>query len=88
MRVSVKQSFNWMDRVRKKMTYQAEFPETVKCCCCKKETVLMMLIDDDEGLICHYRPKIVTGVWPHDCLAIALYLCTDCGEITALWNQG
>lgn len=86
MRVSVKQSYKWMDRVRKEMTYQAEFPETVKCIKCKKDTVLMMLIDDDEGLILGYRPKDVR-VWPHDCTAIALYLCTDCGEITTLWNQ-
>ena len=25
--------------------------------------------------------------WPHDCIALANYLCPSCGMITTIWNQ-
>ena len=50
----------------------------------------LMVINDDEGLISGQREFVVEEgeIWPHDCLAITLYRCPICGEITALWNQG
>jgi hypothetical protein len=26
--------------------------------------------------------------WVHDCVAVAVYFCTKCGETTAIMNQG
>ncbi len=87
MRILTKRTYNFMDRARKETTYQTEFPATVPCNHCKtKEAPLMALMDDDEGLICHNRPENVK-IWPHDCMAVALYMCPECGEITTLWNQ-
>ena len=87
MKIVVKQSYDYMRKMTKEMTYQREFDEELACPKCSNPTKLMMLIDDDEGLVTKYRPKNVK-IWPHDCLAIALYLCTECGELVAKWNQG
>ena len=85
MRIITKQ---WlMAEMAREMTWQDPFDTTLKCSKCGKKAKLMMLIDDDEGIVCDERPNDVK-IWPHDCLAIALYLCTECGELTAVWNQG
>ena len=70
------------------MTYQAPFEIGLVCPDCKGEARLIALVEDDEGLVCKQdRPKGVK-VWPHDAMAIALYLCTSCGKMIAKWNQG
>jgi len=71
----------------KDFTYQAPFPITVKCRKCKNPARLIMLVDDDIGELVAQRPRNVK-VWPHDCSAIAIYLCTNCGSMRATWNQG
>jgi len=86
MKIITRQFYNYMDKMSKEMTYQEPFPTSTKCPKCKKLTKLLMLIDDDEGLLSHQRPKNVE-IWPHDCTAIALYLCTNCGEMGVEWNQ-
>ena len=87
MQVVIKQAYNWMDRARENMTYQEAFPESARCIRCKKGAKLMMVIDDDEGMIAHCKPRDHEGIWPHDCMAMALYICRKCGEITIKWNQ-
>jgi len=76
-----------LDKKRKTMTYQAEFPETEKCNKCGRVMPLMVLIMDEKGKIKDERPESVK-VWPHDCVALAVYLCTEDGEAKVQWNQG
>ena len=88
MKIAFRQEHGFIYRALQLDTYQMPFPETTPCVHCKKEGARpLMVIDDDEGLIPGQRPP-EDGIWPHDCSAIALYLCPDCGEITAKWNQG
>ena len=68
------------------MTYQAPFPASVECLNCKTGMRLMVLIDDAAGMISRERPEAVK-IWPHDVVAVAVYLCTGCGEAKADWNQ-
>lgn len=67
-------------------SYQQQLELTCLCRKCKEQARLIMLIDDDEGLLASQRPEGVK-IWPHDCTAIALYLCTQCGSMRAKWNQ-
>jgi len=77
-----------MDRARKEYTYQVEFPASVTCSFCSGKAKLIALVEDDEGYIMHERPKGYKGIWPHDSMAMANYMCGKCGEITTEWNQG
>lgn len=71
------------------LTYQEPFPPVMECrrVSCRGKAYLIMLIDDDEGLIRAKRPS-KAEIWPHDCTAIALYICAECGDMIADWNQG
>ena len=73
--------------LEKRVTYQQAVPSTVKCRKCKEDAMLMVQVHDNEQLIRDQRPKGVR-VWPHDALVIHIYLCTNCGSMRAMWNQG
>lgn len=72
---------------RSKITYQSPFPETKKCRKCKVNAPLVFLYNDENKDICQARPA-KAKIWPHDSMAIALYLCPECGNILSDWNQG
>ena len=91
MKIVTRQEHGFVNKARIEETWQAPFPGTVPCGSCKEFLAMpLMVINDDEGLISGQREFVVEEgeIWPHDCLAITLYLCPKCGEITALWNQG
>ncbi|KKN16913.1 hypothetical protein LCGC14_0971180 [marine sediment metagenome] len=88
MKTFTKQRYGLMERARKEYTYQAEFPPTVDCSFCPGTAKLMCLVDDDEGHIEYARPRGYKGIWPHDQMAMANYMCAKCGEISTEWNQG
>jgi len=92
VRIAFRQEHGFIRRALSDETWQAPFPQTVECGMCHEDTALpILVINDEEGFISQERvfvPGLEEGIWPHDCLAIALYLCPKCGEITALWNQG
>ena len=69
------------------ITYQHEVPQTVKCRKCKEEARIIILVHDDDGELVNQRPENVS-VWPHDSSVIYVYLCTNCGSMRAMWNQG
>lgn len=73
--------------LEKRFTYQQEILPTLKCRKCKAEAMLMVQVHDNEQLIRDQRPEGVR-VWPHDALVIHIYLCTNCGSMRAIWNQG
>lgn len=85
MKVVIEQSE--MEEAAKELTYQAPFPLKKQCRKCKESMTLMMLIDDNDWEILKQRPE-KAKVWPHDCTAVAVYLCTNCGSMRASWNQG
>lgn len=87
MKVVIRQEHKWVNRALKSNTYQQPFPQATPCAYCKVEARPLMVVDDDEGLIQGQGLFITSGIWPHDCMAIALYFCPKCGEITAIWNQ-
>ena len=80
-------------------TWQEDFPKTTQCCRCGGEARIGFVAH--EGMDEHDRPvwprkhvQFVTdlhkedgGLWPHDCVAVAVYFCRDCLETTALYNQ-
>lgn len=72
----------------KEMTYQEPFAMVVKCRGCQKPAHIILVVNDGQKLVADARPEGVQ-IWPHDSVAVAVYLCTDgCGEMTAEWNQG
>ena len=78
------------DSVRE--TWQTPFDEKIKCDDCGKEArIAFVAIEDGKDwqntdFIANYREK-TDVVWPHDCAAFAVYICTSCGEAHVLWNQ-
>jgi hypothetical protein len=79
-----------------KKTWQWEFAETTKCCRCGGNA--MHAFTAHEGLDAEDRKgKFVYNLkrnlgkgnlWPHDCIAMAIYLCRNCLHATAIYNQG
>jgi len=74
-------------------TFQAPFPETTKCVHCGGEARVAFVghetgAPEDGEAVCDLRPNGGKGdYWPHDACAVAVYLCRDCLEPTALFNQ-
>lgn len=87
MKTVTKQKYGYMDKMAEEMTYQSAFPTSVKCAMCGGSARLVILLDDDEGQVEAQRPRDYKGIWPHDCMAVANYMCGKCGEITTDWNQ-
>ena len=72
-------------------TYQEAFPKTVKCHKCKKLAKVMFVgIEDiEKKYICnlHKTTGRKGGLWLHDSMSCAVYLCPNCFEGTVLINQ-
>lgn len=82
-------------------SWQAKFQETTKCCHCKGEAMIAFVAHegmdkDDSPVFPRNHTQFVVdlhqnegkgGYWPHDCIAVAVYLCKDCLNPTALYNQ-
>jgi len=77
-------------------TWQVEFPETTECCRCGGEARIGFVahegMDDDDRKVEHvcrmHQNEGKGGFWLHDCCAVAVYLCKECLEPTAICNQG
>ena len=63
------------------ITYQQYWEDPVSCKYCGKPSKLILVIDDAHGELCKAFPEIY-----HDSIAIALYACKECTNITALYN--
>ena len=77
-------------------SWQVEFPATVKCSKkgCKGEARIAFVAyegmsdDDKKEFVCHlHLNEGEGGYWPHDAIAVAVYLCRKCLGATALFNQ-
>ena len=79
----------------KKLTFQKDWKKKVDCANCKESKAEFVHAFREEGnaehvnqnLICEMHKNTLGHFWPHDCIAVGLYLCRQCGKITALWNQ-
>ena len=85
----------------RKISWQEEFPKTVKCCQknCKGEARLGFVAHEGfdslenpknkKTYVCqvHKSTGKKGGLWLHDCCVVAVYFCEDCLEPTAIYNQ-
>ena len=86
MPIEVYADYNNIVQVATEHTYQGDFELNTQCIYCKQSAILIIVLDDTEKELANQRP-LKAKIWPHDSVAIALYLCDGCGEITAVWNQ-
>lgn len=81
----------YIGRGKNTITEQVDWPESIKCSRCKGVADLMMVVHDPRGKVSDMSPErnFRTGkpIWPHDSMAIAIYVCQEDGEIEARWNQ-
>mgnify|MGYP001564534566 CR=1 FL=1 len=72
-------------------SWQEEFPESIKCYKCRGNCRIMFVGfegDKKEKFVCElYNNMEDEKYWPHDCIAIACYLCEKCFEPNTLMNQ-
>lgn len=75
-----------------KNSWQKPFESTNKCSKCNGESRIMFVTQEErEGrgdYICDIRKNGGQGnYWPHDAIAVAVYLCKDCFNADAIINQ-
>lgn len=74
-----------------KESYQDEFEKEVPCVKCSGVARIAFVAyetGEEKELICRLRPNGGKGdFWLHDCCSVAVYLCKDCLEATAIINQ-
>lgn len=75
-------------------TWQKKFPKTIKCQKCKGTARIMFVgiedYPDNKGnFICHLHKTTGKkgGLWVHDVISCAVYLCQDCFEPNVILNQ-
>jgi len=77
-------------------SWQQKFPETVKCVHCEGEARIAFVAHEGIDTKLPYEEYLSSmhkndpkgeGYWLHDCAAFAIYLCQDCLEPTAKYNQ-
>lgn len=74
------------------MTFQEDFPKKTQCCCGREAWIAFVAAEEggakESEYICNlYENKGRGGFWPHDCIAVAVYFCTNCFKAVTLWNQ-
>jgi len=74
-------------------TWQEDFPKSIKCRDkkCKGNCRIMFIGfegEKKEKFVCELHKNMKDKkYWPHDCIAIACYLCEKCFEVTSILNQ-
>jgi hypothetical protein len=76
-------------------SWQAAFPPEEPCRKCGKPSRIAFVAhegaktsDDDEYVTeLHHNDPGGEGYWPHDAIAVAVYICRECMEPTAVLNQ-
>ena len=74
-------------------SWQAPFEKFMPCENCGKQSELAFVNKEQSGdkeFICDLHKNLpkTEGYWPHDAIAVAVYICRHCFELTAKWNQG
>ncbi len=72
-------------------SHQGDFANTMSCDCGGTAPLAFVAYEDGkkEGKDCVCGQYIVSDdtVWPHDCIAVAVYICTKCMKPIANMNQ-
>ena len=73
-------------------SWQHEFPTVVSCRdnCGGIGRIAFVAIEEageEEGYIRDNRPENA-DLWPHDSIAVAVYICEKCMKTTSIMNQG
>ena len=78
-------------------SWQMPFPKSTECCRCGGPARIAFVAHEcmngcsgsDEAVWRIHENEGAEGglFWPHDAVAVAVYLCGDCLEPTALFNQ-
>ena len=76
----------------KNLTWQNEFPLKTQCSNCHNMAELAMTImedgsDNESVFALNVNDPHDEGLWPHDSIAIANYICRKCLKVTSLMNQ-
>ena len=71
-----------------KHSWQDEFAESIRCSCGGEGQIAFVAIEDGakEKFICDCRPEDAK-LWPHDAIAVAVYICKKCMKTTSEMNQ-
>ena len=73
-------------------SWQDDFPTVVSCeaGCGGIGHIAFVAIEEQgekDGYIYENKPENVK-LWPHDAIAVAVYICEKCMKTTSLMNQG
>jgi hypothetical protein len=73
-------------------TWQDDFPLQVKCVKCgDPDSRIAFVAHEFEATrkfaVCQLHESMPGALWPHDAIAVAVYFCPTCLEVTAKWNQ-
>ncbi len=74
----------------KDLTWQSEFPVTLKCDCGGKAELAFAAkeeVGQPEEYVAGLYKNGNDGFWPHDAIAMALYFCRNCFKPIIRWNQ-
>jgi hypothetical protein len=74
-------------------SHQDPFPETTRCDACGGEAGIMFVgheeypADKDNFMCGLHKDTGDSRIWPHDCIAVAVYCCRTCFKPNAILNQ-
>lgn len=74
-------------------SFQKEFPKETKCCRCGGIARIAFVAHEQDNKNKPYLCEMYkndpegSGYWLHDACAVAIYLCKECLEPTAIYNQ-
>ena len=73
-------------------TWQEPFQENIPCKKCGANARIMFVAIESErsqdgGFVCELYENKDGKYWPHDAIAVAVYLCEKCFEANAEINQ-
>jgi predicted RNA-binding Zn-ribbon protein involved in translation (DUF1610 family) len=70
------------------LSWQDDFPEKTKCnrCSLYAKIAFVVMEHNEDKYVSSLREN-GDSIWPHDAIAVAVYICPKCGEAIARWNQ-
>ncbi len=70
-------------------TWQDDFPVTTSCSCGGQGQIVFVAIEEPDEVesICNNMPQDA-NLWPHDLIAVAVYICKKCMKTISKINQG
>ncbi len=71
-------------------SYQNDFPIIATCICGGEGRLAFVAYEGskEESYVCDMYGNKIDEKWPHDAIAVAIYLCKKCLKPIAIFNQG